>query len=83
MIFKLTKWFYKKSLSANDEWANDLAVVTLVIWTIVIIIGFCGGVTDANDSHKCEVRSIGVTALSLPYAVGCFIGKDRFLIKYN
>ncbi len=80
-------WMYLGINRTCEEYdlfsAERMANVTIFLWVVWILCRFAVGLEEANNPKECEVRSIIRTVIVLPYATGCFLAKDRFLLKFN
>ena len=69
------------------QWKDFDKVAWSMIYSFALllymIIRLGSGISDANTSGKCVLRSIGDVMISPMYSIGCNLGKDRFEIKVN
>ena len=80
---------FNKTRKTVEGWgvptdASDIVAgyIVVIFWLYVIArVGY--GLSDANEDTRCSIQSLSDVIVSPFYAIGCNLGKDRFLIKLN
>jgi len=68
----------------EDSSINSVLSIVSSVITVIVFVGWLSyGAKVANRKDKCDISSVADFAITLPYALGCSLFKERFKIKLN